>query len=791
MKKKFEKSIDELKFTSYDDGVKYNFALSILRTILGYAALGALAAVENDKEDSDLPLLEQSARKLTRPADGDFVSILDTLLPLLWARRLFPETVGWFRDGHSKRCYAIVFERNNRLGHGVFDQVTAQKCNTLVAEIEKVFDCVSSLLPQINGLDLVVASIKFPIPFPIDSICCFREIARKSDGWRYRYQTLNISESEEGIGFISPESALPRLLSENRSILNSRSISDNWHPIFILPIKQTTSFLGRGEQINHLAEWWDDEYSRTCLLYGEGGIGKTTLALEFINRVLDEEIEVKWNPEYIFFFSSKQTRWGVNGMERIPGVEANLSEAIIRLISSLDIVKIDQGWYTATPTDLVNRAGQLINEVGLKDKVLIIIDNAENLIRKRQDESDLAALIRLMSRKIGRVLLTSRRREEIEAEPINVPPLIDDDAADLLLELLREFAVDANTDRGRLKTFVNRIGCKPILIEFLAKYAAMTHASLERGVQEILKQESGDLGQFLFADSWGRIEENSRHVFMAIAQLGGFVDDVLLSLVTESFSVRRDDWMSAYEETRYGDTSFYSGKQEIILDEGARSFISGRYQELPKEIKRALDVAVQQCKAKYTEYLSAQRVEIMDRVEQAFVHPLARQAKIATAKGDKESAKNFFEQAIIADSSNPYLFDRFAWFTMKYLREMDVAENLAKHAFSLAPTDHEVNFTLGMIYARKGDVANADKHLNLARAGGKERNLILLQMAHARYTCAWKTGELDGECGIGKINDLLSASKIGAPQSKGHHRHNDEIESLRAKVRNVFRKAGR
>lgn len=586
MKKKFEKSIDELKFIAYDDGVKYNFALSILRTLLSYAALGALGVVEADKEDSDLPLLEQSARKLSRPADGDFVSILDTLLPLLWAKRLFPETAGWFRDGHSKRCYAIVFERNNRQGHGVFDKVTAQKCNELIGEIEKILDCVSSILPRIEDGNLMVASAAFPIPFSPDTISCFRELARKSDGWRYRHQTLDITESKEGIGFIPPESALPRLLSENRSILNSKSISDSWHPIFILPLKQTASFLGRNEQINHLTEWWDDEYSRTCLLFGEGGIGKTTLALEFINRVLDEEIEVKWNPEYIFFFSSKQTRWGINGMEHIPGVQANLSEAIIRLIGSLDVVKIDQSWHTATPTDLVNRAGQVISEVGLKGKVLIVIDNAENLIRKRQDESDLAAMIKLMSRKVGRVLITSRRREEIEAEPINVPPLTDEDGADLLFNLLEEFSIDAGVDRSKLKSIVNKIGCKPILIEFLAKYAAMTHATLERGVQEILKQESGDLGQFLFADSWGRIEEDSRRVFMVIAQLGGFVDDVLLSLVAESFSVRRDDWISAYEETRYGDTNFYAGKQEIILDEGARSFISGRYHELPKSDKK-------------------------------------------------------------------------------------------------------------------------------------------------------------------------------------------------------------
>lgn len=557
----------------------------------------------------------------------------------------------------------------------------------------------------------------------------------------------------------------------------------------MLPTKQTASFLGRNDQIDHLTEWWDDEYSRTCLLYGEGGIGKTTLILEFVNRILDEEIETEWKPDYIFFFSSKQTRWGVNGMEQIPGVQTNLSEAVIRLVGALDVIKIDQSWYSAAPVDLVNRASLIVNQVGLKDKVLVIIDNAENLIRKRQDESDLSALIKLISRKIGRVIVTSRRREEIEAEPINVPPLVDDDAAHLLEQLLLEYAVTTEPDHNKLKHYVTRIGCKPILIEFLAKYAAMTHVSLERGVQEILKQESGHLGQFLFADSWGRIEENSQRVFIAIAQLGGFVDDTLLALVTDKFSVRRDDWMSAYEETRYGDTNFFSGRQEIILDEGARSFISGRYQELSKETKRLIDSAVNECRTKYTEHLAAQRMEVKDRIDQAFVHPLARQAKIASSKGDIISAKNFYEQAIIADPENPYLYDRFAWFSMKHLRDLDVAERLAKHAYSLAPTDKEVNFTLGMILARKGDIESSDKHLASSREYGKERYLVALQMTYSRYTCAWKTATYDGECSKEKINDLLSTSKIGTPRTKSHQRHNDEIESLRAKVKNVFRKA--
>lgn len=644
------------------------------------------------------------------------------------------------------------------------------------------------LIPQASSQGLTINGLPFGIQFPTDQLYCLRTVARKSDGWRYVCQELDFIKSNEQIGYLDPNSPLPRLLSENRNALATKIISDEWRPSFVLPHKQTTSFLGRGEQLDDLKEWWDDEFSRTCLIYGEGGIGKTTLALEFLNRILDEEIEVNWKPDYIFFFSSKQTRWGINGMEKITGVQTNLSEATIRLVSALDIVPIDQRWYSVSPNDVVSKASQVINDVGLKNKTLFIVDNAENLVRNSQDESDLAALIKIISRKIGRVIVTSRRREKIEAEQIQVLSLEDDEGALLLKGLLKDADFKEIPDVAKLKEHVGRIGSKPILIEFLAKYTVMTNTSLERGVEEILRQESGDLGQFLFADSWGRIKEQNQRVFMAVAQLGGFVDDVLLSMLTSKFSVKRDEWSSAYEETKYGESNFYSGKQEIILDEGARSFIAGRYQDVSKDIRREIDLAVQDCKAKYSEYLQNQRTEIKDRIEQAFIHPLARQAKIASSKGDYLKAKEFYEQAIVSDASNAYLYDRFAWFTMKHLSDFPVAEGLARRAYALANADPDVNFTLGMIYARQGDVSNADQYLSNARDHDKERYLVQLQMAYARYTAIWMKRIPASEAELQKINELLDASTIGEPYLHSHHRHNDEINRLRVKAHRAVQK---
>lgn len=112
MKTKIEQVIGKLKFARLDDGLKYNLALSIFRTILGYAALGAITVAEEQADDSDAFLLGQIAQKMLRPADGDLVFVLDSVLPILWEREIFPETREWFRAKASPQCSEIIFERN-------------------------------------------------------------------------------------------------------------------------------------------------------------------------------------------------------------------------------------------------------------------------------------------------------------------------------------------------------------------------------------------------------------------------------------------------------------------------------------------------------------------------------------------------------------------------------------------------------------------------------------------------------------------------------------------------------
>ena len=102
--------------------------------------------------------------------------------------------------------------------------------------------------------------------------------------------------------------------------------SNSWSPLCYLPDRTTESFKGRKEEQVSLTEWMNDEESRTCLVFGDGGVGKTTLVLEFMHRLLEEDpdIQCEWKPKVVSFYTAKKWRWGLDGVELISAGQPHL-----------------------------------------------------------------------------------------------------------------------------------------------------------------------------------------------------------------------------------------------------------------------------------------------------------------------------------------------------------------------------------------------------------------------------------------------------------------------------------
>jgi tetratricopeptide (TPR) repeat protein/GTPase SAR1 family protein len=564
---------------------------------------------------------------------------------------------------------------------------------------------------------------------------------------------------------------------------------DIWRASVLLPLRQTQTFEGRGEEIGLLKDWWADVDSRACLVYGEGGIGKTTLVLQFLNDLLDDPpTNLEWRPELIFYYSAKLTRWGVSGLEQIGGISANVNEAIRSLVRVLE-PRLSREWHGEESKSLISKAAALFQAAGLKrDSILLVIDNTETLARTAAEEAGLAKVLRELSTKLAKLLITSRRSEKFESTHIPVPPMSEDVGAILLAKLADTYSSKSILDAGepRRRKLTRQFGGKPILLDVLARHIANTSCSIDDGVTAILNQERGDLGAFLFEDAWKRMEASYRDVFLALGQLGGSVGEQMLNWACAEFTCYAPSWLSAYEETRFGSLIDYGPNYDITLDAGAREFISSKFERLTGPEKQRITTAVGHIRKKHHQAASAMEERVSDRVAAAFRTTAAKAAKLAGMRRDFETAVRWYDEATLVDSANAALFDRYAWYLMVNDR-LDRASSIARKATALDPDDADSHFTAGMIAARQGEISEADSALEIARRLGKADQLVDLQRARARLEHAVKTHLSDPEDCLEKSLDAIRLLESAVSDSTpANYKHEAERLKLSKRVNRLI-----
>jgi archaellum biogenesis ATPase FlaH len=295
--------------------------------------------------------------------------------------------------------------------------------------------------------------------------------------------------------------------------------SDTWRPFIHLPDRLASEdvFTGRDTEINSLCEWADDPDSRKCMVWGDGGVGKTTMVVEFLHRWLDGKTRIQWKPEIITFYTAKKTRWGLSGLEQISVQEIGVADVVLDVARMLTTPKLDRSWFEKAPKEVVQKLATLQAEFEVsRDNHLIILDNTETMANSDADVRALAAQINELTRRVGRVILTSRRRELIEALPVQTENWNDDEGGEFLKKRGVTLGCNAIAQAGpaTLKRYSRALINKPIALEVFAQAAATQGTGLEAAFQRVQKMQRQDLGQFLYDDAWSRLTSDLRRVLL-------------------------------------------------------------------------------------------------------------------------------------------------------------------------------------------------------------------------------------------------------------------------------------
>lgn len=740
---------------------KVNYLCSVLRSLLQVTAVTALEIVRNHTPDSvDNAALGAFARRFSQPTDGLPVEVLEVATPVIRGYVSRTYHAGWFEHDSTynntlaTEVAAWVAFRNRKPAHGVLSKADADEwAPRLSVLLHRCLACFGEFLPRVldaNTLQVTIASSELTVKTPLVRAglpVVISAIESRKGIWKLEGQTLAWEKSDTftvdlpaGSVFEELELDFPTKFRVIELVFDGAK-----HSVFSnVPVRQTSTFEGRAKELGALLDWMNEpEESRSCLIHGDGGFGKTTLALEFLNRVLDGEEDLKVRPPSIIsYYSAKMTRWTDEGVIHLRGISDAMEDCVRELLFCL-VPVLTKDYYRLTGNALVDRVASDFAQQGFKrDDILLVLDNTETLATTPEQVEDFSAFLKHIGRRLGRVLITSRRREYVASEPLQISALSEAESASLMRRLGEEYNATAINQAGEatLRRTAQQLSNKPLLIDTLVKYLARSPGvGIAYAIEQVFKKTNDQLLEFLYDDAWLRINELQRDVFLVLVSVAVPLDNLCVADACALVQIQHVEFQKSLDETYFATLTDYGDRYELQIVELAGRFFQKQLQKRGDADRRRIEDFARKVDKQALRRQMVDQAYQQDRVAEAFRSQYAKAAKIATAQGDLNGAEDSFQLALEEEPMNAALHDRFAWFLLnRRLRPAD-AIKMAERAVDLDPHNADAFLTLGLCWYRLGELAKGDKEILAAGRKGKTQALCTLQMGIARYHLAKDT----------------------------------------------------
>ncbi|MCG9609725.1 hypothetical protein L1D41_08460 [Vibrio harveyi] len=763
MKDLYLKILSELP-SSLSPTEEVNFLTSVLRSILQVTTLTSLELCVSEVPEHELDVF-RFIRRMEQPSDGTPIEILEALLPILRTYVDRNLCKGWYREngcetGLSTQLNEWVTFRNDTTAHGVLSQkdanIWAPKSKEL---IYASLNTLNGLLPSFNHKtqELISNDIRIDLPLVHSSRpIVVRKAKCQRSIWKLSGQVLSLEDAQRfttelGKGCIFSQPLQTKdgdyLASHDIKVESCASVHSFIHNV---PLRQTDTFEGRKRELTKLAEWFNDDDSRACLVFGDGGFGKTTLVLEFLNNLLEGKVAIEHpRPQVISFFTAKMTRWTDQGLEHLKGVSDAMDECIRELIKAFNPV-LTKDWYEAHGDRLIQKAVNFLKDEGLdRNDVLFIFDNTETLATSTSEVEDLGDFLQGVTKKLGRMIVTSRRREFINATPIAVKGLNELECITLLQRLARENHADSLLKAGeaRLRKISQSLMFKPLLLHTLVTHISRTQSSIDDAIDSVFKKSNNELLEFLYEDAWARMTDLQQNVYMLLVIAESPLDHFSVSEACKLMQIPLTEFHTTFDETYFGSLTNHGEKFSIELEELAVRFFNKKIQELPKEQKNSFELKAQDLDAVVVNFHKIEEEYELDRVAEAFRNPYAKAARTAVRKENYTEAQEFYEVAIGEDPMNSALKDRYAWFLYHKVASNKAkvkAELLWRESIKLNENNCDAIVNLAQCRYRSDDLEEGDSLLKKAGALSRSKSFCLLNKAKARYYYWRRNKGLDG-----------------------------------------------
>ncbi len=775
-----------------NDTERLTYLTAILRSILQLSVVTSFEIIKTQTPSDEIDLIDFT-RRFCRPVDGLPLQILDAVIPFL--RRYVDEQFlhGWFEQNTSvnialnKQLVEWVEYRNKRPGHGVLDTSIAsdwsKKTMQIINDCLKVFDKIIPIyessqlyLPKELGKGLFNTPIIWN-----GKATVITSVVVRGGVWKLKGQVLCTENAEEFTvnlpenNIFSIESLKPIEKYTLSDIISNNKDYSFFHNI---PIRQTDIFEGRKAELEDLAGWMDDEDSRFCLVYGDGGFGKTTLVLELLNQFIESQFDFKTAlPTIISYHTAKMTKWTEKGLTHFKGVTPAMDECVRELMRYF-YPTLPAEWYGVSGRVLVDKAVGVLKENGLsRDDILLILDNTETLATTPEEVKELGTFFKTVGKLIGRIIITSRRREFIEATPIAIQGLSEQECIRLMERLAKEYNAKPIIQAGesKLRRVSNQLMKKPLLLEALVKYISHTNNGIDAAIENVFKKTNEDLLEFLYEDAWVRMNTLQKEVFLVLIHVSSPLDQNSISDACRQLGLQHSEFQSSLVETHFAVVTDYGRSYTIEFIYLSKRFFLQQFGKLPEGEKERLKHLADNVDNHASARNQVENEYKSDRVAEAFRNEFAKAAKIYAAKNDITNAIEMYEIAIEEDPLNSALHDRFAWLLFNKTDKFEDAKRYSEKAVSLDPNNCDALVDLALINYRLKDIEEGDKYIDLAQEKGRPYSFCALRKAIARYHQA--KNEFDVEVAIlllEKTQEYLQSAERNIDRKDNYHHKTHE-----------------
>lgn len=735
------------------DSDRFQHLQSVLRSLYQAAAITALEIVrELTPQPEDDVSISALVRRFSQPSDGLPVEVLEACTPVIRSYVARTYNTGWFEPGGSdgttlaRDATAWVSFRNKKPGHGVVSKADIEEwAPRLAALLRRSISCLTPALPQISPSQTIahVGTYELVVQTPLTlggQPIVISAVEPRKGVWKLEGQTVEWECSKSFTTDLPPNSMFEEMTSNFPEKFDIRTIDVNGQNALVfsnVPIRQTSVFEGRLKELDTLFNWLNDSDGlRHCLVFGDGGIGKTTLTLEFLNRILESSETLSGKPpSVISYYSAKMNRWSDQGVVNLRGVSDAMEDCVRELMFVLTPV-LTKDYYKLSGTALIDRVASEFNQQGFsRDDILLVLDNTETLANSPNEVTEFSVFLKQVGKRLGRVLMTSRRREFVAFEPLQISSLSEAEAVSLMRRLADEYVAIAIKQAGEatLRRAAKQLTNKPLLIDTLVKYLARSPVGIDQAIDQVFRKTNDQLLEFLYDDAWLRITELQQDVFLVLVSAAVPLDNLSVGDACVLVGIQHVEFQKALDETYFGNVTDYGDRYELQIVELAGRYFQKQLQHRSEADRRRIHDFALKVDAQANHRQRAELNYRQDRVAEAFRGAFAKAAKIAAQQGDLGSAEENFRLALEDEPMNAALHDRFAWFVLHRCHRADDARKLAERAIELDPRSADASLTLALCWYRLGELRKGDDEMERARNKGKPQSLCALRMAIARF----------------------------------------------------------